>query len=782
MRDLPQIVQEDELVEDTSPHPEEQEGLSRRQFLQAAAATSVGAVVFTGCQPAAEHEFIAQSRPLLSEDTLTSFDNWYASTCRGCDAGCGVIVRVIEGRAKKVEGNPDHPLNLGKLCARGQASVQEEYHPDRIEGPLRRVGERGSGNFVAISWDEALSQLSGRLRQIRQGGRQADVVMVTNQLRAHQAMLADGFMRAYGGEWRTLDLLGEAPLREAARRVFGANTLPEFDIANARFVLSFGADFLGTWVSQVHHSIEYGMFRQGDYRPGQFRPRQAAPRGYLVQVEPHMTQTGAAADEWISVRPGSEGLLALAIGQALIATGGADSAGAAALGGASAFAQFNPDTVGPQIGVPAERIRDIARKLASQRPALVIGGGSAGSYTNGTLNLTAILALNTLIGAVGRSGGVLLNPDPMFEVPETPTTTMSDWERLTERLRGGSVQALLLKDANPAYGTPGGLRFRDALRGAQNTLVVSFSSFRDESTEMADLVLPSHLPLEDWGTDVPTPGPGFSVVTVQQPVVRPLYDTRSFGDVLLTLAAELGGPIRTALPYDTYKDMIRESLRPLAGERRGSIREPDFERFWVRMLQQGGWWDEGQTGSAPAGAAAPQLGTIPPARFDGGEQEFPFHLVVFPHNTLGTGESAHLPWLQGTQDPITTVAWQTWVEVNPSIARERGLVEGDIVAVETAQGRIEVPVYISPAAPPNVLAVPLGQGHTSFGRWAERRGANPLAILAPLTDQPTGALAYGSTRARLLKTGRRIPLPTREGDVGSRPLHEVQILKVTRDA
>src|SRR5207245_4536703 len=132
--------------------------------------TAAGAVVFTGCQPP-PHELMSQSRVRLAEDILTSLQSYYATTCRQCAAGCGVIVRVIEGRSKKVEGNPDHPLNLGKVCARGQAAVQEQYHPDRIRTPLVRSGARFTGDLTPISWDEALDRLLSRMRDLRQTGR-----------------------------------------------------------------------------------------------------------------------------------------------------------------------------------------------------------------------------------------------------------------------------------------------------------------------------------------------------------------------------------------------------------------------------------------------------------------------------------------------------------------------------------------------------------------------------------------------------------------------------------
>src|SRR5207253_2382802 len=153
-----------------------------------------------------------------------------------------------------VEGNPEHPVNRGKLCARGLASVQEQYHPDRIQTPMRQTGPRGRGVFSPISWSEAIDTLVSRLANLQQGGRSRDVAFLTPPLRANRALIADRFTRSYGAEWLTLDTINDAAYREAARRVFGGTSLPEFDIQNARFILSVGADFLGTWLSPVHYA------------------------------------------------------------------------------------------------------------------------------------------------------------------------------------------------------------------------------------------------------------------------------------------------------------------------------------------------------------------------------------------------------------------------------------------------------------------------------------------------------------------------------------------------
>lgn len=770
------------------PHIAHGSGVTRRQFLQAAGASAVGAVVFTGCTQTPAARVQSQSRVRLAEDILSAYENWFATSCRGCDAGCGVIARVIEGRAKKLEGNPDHPLNRGKLCARGQAIVQEQYHPDRLQGPMRRSGERGSGAFEAISWDEALGELTSRLRDLQGQERASEVALLTRPQGAHRGLLLDGFARGYGAQWLTLDPLAEAPLREAVRRLLGQDLLPVFDIQHAGYVLSFGADFLGTWLSPVRYEIEYGIFRQGDYRAGQFQPRQGRPRGYLVQVEPRFSMTAANADEWLPIRPGSEGLLALSLSQVILAEGLADAEGARAFGDTRGLEAYQPERVAGQTGVSAERVRQLAREFAARRPSLALGGGLASAQTNGTDNLAAILSLNLLVGGVGREGGVRLNPPSAITglSVASPANRLADWQGLADRLQAGQVQTVLVHEANPVYSLPHVLQMREAL--LQAPFIASFSSFLDETTALADLVLPAHLPLEDWGDDLPNPGPGIPVLTLQQPVVPPLYDTRSFWDMLLSLAGGLGGQVSRGLPWPSFKALLREGAGTLQGLRRGTVQDPELESFWVKLLQRGGWWDEAsaQVAASPTTQTSTAFQSLAsdlqPAQFAGDEREFPFHLLVFPHNTLGSGEVAHLPWLQATPDPVTSAVWDSWVEVSPDEAARSDLREGDLVGVETPQGRVEVPVYVNPAAPPGVLAMPLGQGHTEYGRWAEGRGVNPMALLAPLADAATGSLAYGATRARLAKTGRRITLSKFEGPVPAFQLPDEQVLKVTNEA
>jgi molybdopterin-containing oxidoreductase family iron-sulfur binding subunit len=282
------------------------------------------------------------------------------------------------------------------------------------------------------------------------------------------------------------------------------------------------------------------------------------------------------------------------------------------------------------------------------------------------------------------------------------------------------------------------------------------------------------------------------VVGFQQPVVNPLpgLDPRSFPDLLLTMSQELG--LDDGLP-NTFRDVLREEAQALHGLGRGSVQAATFEGFWNGLLQQGGWWDEDAT-SADSPPAPPNLAELvsqgepmPVVRAVGGGRNV-FRMVPFLSNSLLDGRSAHLPWLQAAPDPMTSVTWQTWVEINSRKAKEMGLEEGDVVRLVNNEGRsIQAVVYPHPAMPPNVVGVPVGQGHRSSGEYAmrdgERRGDNPIHILTPETERATGSLAWGATEVRVEATGRSTRVSKFEGIVPAFPIgvRDEDIVQVTRE-
>ena len=230
---------------------------TRRNFLAWAGLSAVGAV---GCDifGSEGQELRIQSPARQPEDLVKGRDNWYATLCRQCPSCEGVLVRVMEGRAKKVQGNPMYPVNQGRQSARCDAGLQALYHPDRIAGPMRRTGPRGSGRFTGMTWDDGLNWLAAELRDRGDG-----LLIMTEPVGPHLGMIASRFADAFNGTHLGFDSLEQGVYRQAVKNVFGQDLLPDLDIANANYLLSFGADFLSTWVSPTRWSVGYGEFRQG---------------------------------------------------------------------------------------------------------------------------------------------------------------------------------------------------------------------------------------------------------------------------------------------------------------------------------------------------------------------------------------------------------------------------------------------------------------------------------------------------------------------------------------
>ena len=735
-------------------------GVTRRQLLRFSGIGMLGAVIFAGCR-IPEREFLAESPVLIPEDLVDGQDAYFATLARPSTGVESVLVRVMQGRAKKVEGNPDYPMSRGKHTAQAEASLQELYHPDRIATPLRRVGERGSGQFESITWEAAMDELQAKLNEY--SGNPGSVAMITEPLRGALGTVASRFASNYGATQLAFEAVDQTVVRAAFKQMFNQDRLPIADVKNAHHVLSFGADFLSNWHAPLHYNWQYG----------EFRGTNSGERGTLVQVEPRFSLTSANADDWVPNNPGTEGVLALAIAFVILEEG---------LGDAAAMATLDP-VIRPHIqslaiasevtGVSQAKIVEMAHDFTKSQPSVAIGGGLAAAQTNGLFNMTAVYLLNALVDNIGKKGGLLFNPPaPVNDViSNAAASPFVEFQRLADRMRtGNGINAVLVHGADPVYGLPGAIQFGRALKD-NVSFIASFSNFMDETTSMADFVLPDQVSMEGWGDDVSDPGPGYESIALQQPVVMPFVDVRSFGDVLLATAEGLGGTMNQGLPWNTMKDAIRANAEELYKLNRGSIQQyPSFEEFWVGILQRGGWWDTKATSKDSTKSKLDKIPGNAVPTFSGSKAEYPYHLLPFMSHSMGDGRDAHLPWLQATPDPITTAVWSTWVELNPQTAEEIDVREGDILEVTSPKGTIEAQVYVNPATPPNVVSVPMGQGHTSFGRYAEGVGSNVMSILDALSDEDTGALAWGATRVKLTLTGRHKRVPKFEGMVVPRLL------------
>lgn len=734
-------------------------GLSRRQFLQAGA-MAAAAFVVSGCTADLQRTEHLESYGRPPEEELPGQNLWFASVCRQCPAGCGIIVRTSNGRARKVEGNPAHPLNRGKLCARGQAALQELYDPDRLRNAVRQV-ERGTQRFEPLYWEEALSLLAERVR----GADPAAVAFLGGNVSTHMWTLVSRFAGALGARTPVVhtlgdDLSGQQALAQASERLFFPAALPFFDVGGAEVVFSFGANFLETWLSPVHYSRAYAQMRRGSL----------GRRGYLVQFEPRLSSTAASADEWVPVEPGTEGLVALGLARIVAEQKGLS---------APVYGQVDLASVAAASGVPVEELERLARIFAGVSHPLAIPGGALSAHGGGINALAAVQALNLLTGQVGQPGGVSVAEATSLEAfRPAPLSTFAQIQELIDDMAAGRVQLLLVHGVDPIFELPAGSGFREALANVPS--VVSFSPAVDDTAAHADLILPDHTNLEGWGYQVPALAGGEDCLVVgsQQPVMRPLYDTRASADVLLALAHELGGQVGEALPWANEVDFLEETVDAL---RDGAA---PAGAFWAQWRRQGGHWPEGQelrdcrleagagvTQSVPLGLAESAWATLQ-ARQAGDEGAYPYQLHLYPSITLFDGRGANKSWLQEAPDPMTTVAWQTWIELHPETAEALGVEDDDIVRVISPAGEVEAIVYLYRGLAEGVVAMPLGRGHEHYGRFAKGQGSNPMRLVSSAADEETGALTWGATRVRIEPTERKQALARLESAAGMEYLQE----------
>lgn len=710
--------------------------VGRRTLFKLAGVATAGSLI-PGCKKEVDR-LVPYLLP--DEQIVPGVANWYASVCGECAAGCGILVRVMEGRAKKIEGNPDHPVNQGKLCAKGQASLQSLYNPDRLRRPFQREGPRGAGTFVPLKWEEGMQ----RLAQVLQDGR-VPPMMVTRPLSGTLARLLSEFMDSMGGTLYFYAPDAELPLHAAWRESMGCDGAPFYDLARTDYLLSFGAPFLEHWLSPVAMGIAFGQMRQG-------RP---TVRGRYVHIEPRMSVTAANADQWLPIRPGTEGMLALGIGQLILDAHRSTLQRQESERFRRFYGSVRLEDVENATGLSRDVIIRLAQDFMSARAPLAIGGGAACSQTNGTLSLIAINGLNVLAQHLGREPMVKgWRQDEVRHDRSIPwLTEQRVFDLLATQKEVGEWPALLVHGCNPLFTMPPTVPIKTLFE--QAPFIVSFSSFLDESSEWADLLLPDRDALESWGDhEVESPAP---VIGMSQPVVTPLYETQQIGDTILELSRRLHLGHGQA---QTFYDLLRERWKTVLADQPHAQTADWFEPEWIALLQQGGRWQELSRTAQPANFA-PSRG-FKRARFVGEEREYPFVLHPYPSMALGYGEGANRPWLQELPDALTTVVWGSWVEVNPETAKDLGITHGDVVRVISPFGSLTVSAVLFPGIHPDVVAMPLGQGHAGYGRYAKNRGVNPTELLAPALDGVTGTSAVGATRVRIERTGEKGRLVTLE--------------------
>jgi anaerobic selenocysteine-containing dehydrogenase/Fe-S-cluster-containing dehydrogenase component len=694
--------------------------MNRRAFLKLA---GLGSVAFaSGCSPESpQHLFSLVQAP---DHMVTGRATWYASTCRECPAGCGVIARNREGRVVKLEGNPLHPLNRGRLCMRGQAALQAVYNPDRLQSPLLREKD----GFTPIGFEQARTLLKAKAWEAARRG--ADRVrLLTETVGAGQLELFTAALRNWNSQGPTVfEPYAYESLKTANREVFGVDGLVSYRMDQADLLLSFGAEFLETWLSPVEYAWKFKAMHAA----------RGLEKGIFFLVSPMQTLTGANADHWLGCAPGSEAVVALGlVRQMLDIHRGKHLPPGLRQGLLKATDLYPQETVLRLSGLPLEAYERLIVRLAEARQPLVLGCGSGLADENGLRTNLAANLLNLILDPELK----LIDAARRHHV-ET-AGRRSEVLDLLKALSGGAADVLILNNVNPVFSLPPASGAANALERPE-LFVASFANFLDETARLADLILPVKLPLETWGDYS-----GWSaVVSTLQPAMGALSDAPHLGDLCLE-AGFAGQP-----PAPDFKTYVARRLHA-----QGRVRD---ELEWLRALQQGGVFPGvGQAPGAEPLAIAEQLPAALATPYSPAPAGLAFTAV--PSVRLFDGRGANKPWLCEIPDPVCRVAWQSPVRVHPETARARGLQTADIVQVRSAGGRLEAPVYVTETVRPGLLVMETGQGHSAYGRYAERVGANPFALLAATVHPASGGPSSHLPEIAVEATDRRLELAHTDG-------------------
>jgi anaerobic selenocysteine-containing dehydrogenase/Fe-S-cluster-containing dehydrogenase component len=704
--------------------------LGRRDFLKLMGLT--GTVTAVGCSSESTRKLIPYISP--PEDVIPGKANWYASTCRECPAGCGLLAKNRDGRIVKVEGNPRHPISGGKLCPRGQASLHGLYNPDRFPGPLKK---QPNGKLAPISWEEGERLLVRSLSDTLQKGHGDRIVFMTDLCTGTLQDLIGAWLKELGNTQGPLiyEPFSYEPLRQANQIVFGVDAIPHYRIDRADFLISFNAGFLETWLSNVDYARQFASFHavsEEGRRP-------------FVFVGPRLSMTANNADQWLAVTPGDEYLVALAmlriiLDESLLPSLDPDQKEVLK----ALVAPWPLEKITGRTGLSPQLLHEISQRFAKAEKPLALAEGFSIFWPNA--RETAVAA-NLLCG---------LNPGTQQTIDFASTSAYGEVaqtsaiKELSERMRRGEVEVLLVHSANPAFSLPASWEFSRCLDAVPT--VVSFSSALDETSAFAHLILPSHTPLESWGDYAPRKG----IYGLMQPVMGSLFNSRPLGDMLLSAGRSLKG--QESFPWKDFYAFLQDSWRRKWQEMEPAV---SFDSFWEKAVERGGFWETGST-------KPPEL-AYRPTQFRFPEPDAPaesatgFHFTAYPTIQFFDGRGANRLWLQELPDPLTQTTWGGWVEIHPETAENLKIEKGDILRLRSLYGAIEVPALPIPTVPEGALAVPIGQGHTSYGQFADGHPANPMHLFPPDADSVAGRASQPGFRVSIEKLDKNLAIAHTDG-------------------
>jgi anaerobic selenocysteine-containing dehydrogenase len=684
--------------------------------------------------------------------------SYVQSTCSLCPGGCGIAVRKVGERVVKIEGLKGHPVNDGRLCILGLSGQQLLYWPVRIKDPLRKV----NGSWQKISWDAAISEVVDKLGTLRSKGLSHTLACISDSDRGTVPELFSRFLTVYGSPnfIRTPSIQDSYEL--ALFLTQGVRAMAGFDLEQADFILSFGSGLIEGWGSPVY------MFRA--------KSALVAKGGQMDQVEPRLSKTAAKSDQWLAIRPGTDGVLALGLTHVIIKEKLYNREFVEKY--SSGFAElekrlidgYPPEIVSKITGLSQEQIIALAQNFTrAQKPVAICGRGK-GEMPGSLQEFLAVHTLNALVGNINQPGGIWAVPEPDYidwpevemdgtaaaglQQPRVDGAGSRDYpnaryllNRVPEVINSGQespVQALFITGANPMYTMPGTPAVRQAFE--KIPFIVSFSSYMDDTTALADLVLPNHVYLERY-EDVPI-ARGFPkpIIGLSRPVVAPQLNTRHAGDVIIEITKAMGGTIADAFPWDSYEACLKKTL----------------EDKWDELDKKGYWedaefslpdWGKGfETDSSKFEFGNKEIDALPsyhPAQPQGDEAQYPLVLIPYDTMRLTCSYIGSAPFMVKSLEAAILTGNDVLVEINPATAGKLGLADGNDAVLSTPVGQARVKVHLYQGIMPGLIAMVRGLGHGAYDKYLAGKGVNYNALSAPVEDPASGHDAAWGIRAKL---------------------------------
>jgi anaerobic selenocysteine-containing dehydrogenase len=682
------------------------------------------------------------------------------SACTLCPGGCGISVKKVDERVIKIEGLEGHPVNDGSLCPLGNSGAQLLYGPTRIRSPLKKI----NGRWQKISWEEAITEIGAKLRELRADGSARAVGWISGSDRGTLPALFNRFLSVYGSPnfWRMPSMWDSYEL--ALYLTQGTRSMAGFDLENADFVLSFGSGLIEGWGSPGYMFRAKAMLRKNE--------------GRMDQIEPRLSKTAAKSDHWIAINPGTEGALAFGLAHVIIKEQlyNRNFVNGYTAGLSDRFKQtiegFPPEIVSKTTGISTGTILKLARDFAVSRSPLAICGQGQGHLPGSLQTFLAVHSLNALAGNINRPGGIWAVPEPDYiDWPELEIDAVAAKGLQQPRIDGAGtyrhpnaryllhrlpdvinasaespLQVLFISEANPAYSLQDTVAVEKAFE--KIPLVVSFSSFMDETCAMADMLLPNHMFLERYQDVAGAHGFPKPIISLAQPAVEPLFNTRHTGDFIIQLAKELGHTIRAAFPWDDYAVCLEETL----GEKWDVLVEEGY--VVDDEFKAAGWADAFETDSTQFEFSNNDIRTLAgyePIKPEGDEATYPLLLVPYDTMRISSGYIGSPAFMIKALEDTVLKGSDVLVEINPATAKQFGLSEGRLTNLATPRGSAQVKIRFTQGIMPGVVALPRGLGHTTDDRFLAGRGVNYNQLSSPVDDPASGHNAAWGIRTKLTK-------------------------------